>query len=82
MKSLKTAAALAGFVVVAGTAAPAFAQSAADVTPTSLNGAVNRLTQGPLDVMPLQVHIEKIVGRIAVSTATASGSSSRTTPSF
>ncbi|MFF4687429.1 hypothetical protein [Streptomyces sp. NPDC001307] len=53
MKSLKTAAALAGFVVVAGTAAPAFAQSAADVTPTSLNGAVNRLTQGPLDVMPL-----------------------------
>lgn len=53
MKPLKTAAVLVGSVVFAGTAAPAFAQSAADVTPTSLNGAVNRLTQGPLDVMPL-----------------------------
>ncbi|WP_330339879.1 hypothetical protein [Streptomyces sp. NBC_00557] len=53
MKSAKTAAVLAGSVALAGAAAPAFANSAADVTPTSLNGAVNTLTQGPVDVMPL-----------------------------
>ncbi|ARP70290.1 hypothetical protein LK07_11415 [Streptomyces pluripotens] len=57
MKSLKAAAVLAGSVALAGAAAPAFAYNAADVTPTSLNGAVNQLTKGPLtlhDVMPLQ----------------------------
>ncbi|MEU6279990.1 MULTISPECIES: hypothetical protein [unclassified Streptomyces] len=57
MKSLKAAAVVAGSVALAGVAAPAFAQSATDVTPTSLNGAVNRITEGPLtvhDVMPLQ----------------------------
>ncbi|MEU6578029.1 hypothetical protein [Streptomyces sp. NPDC046805] len=57
MKSLKAAAVVAGSVALAGVAAPAFAQNAADLTPTSLNGAVNTLTRGPLtvhDVMPLQ----------------------------
>ncbi|MFR9800098.1 hypothetical protein ACL02U_30025 [Streptomyces sp. MS06] len=54
MKSLKAAAVIAGSVALAGAAAPAFAQSAADLTPTSLNGAVNSLTKGPLDVTPLQ----------------------------
>ncbi|MGW1809070.1 hypothetical protein [Streptomyces sp. NPDC002078] len=57
MKSLKAAAVVAGSVALAGVAAPAFAYHAADVTPTSLNGAVNQLTKGPLtlhDVMPLR----------------------------
>ncbi|MET7284474.1 hypothetical protein [Streptomyces sp. NPDC005573] len=59
MKSLKAAAVVAGSVALAGVAAPAFATShnAADLTPTSLNGAVNRLASGPLtvgDLMPLQ----------------------------
>lgn len=57
MKSLKAAAVVAGTVALAGAAAPAFAHSAADVTPTSLTGAVNTLTSGqlaPADVMPLQ----------------------------
>jgi hypothetical protein len=57
MKSLKAAAVVAGSVVVAGAAAPAYAYNTADLTPTSLNGAVNTLTKGPIepmDVMPLQ----------------------------
>jgi hypothetical protein len=57
MKSLKAAAVVAGSLVLAGAAAPAFAQSTADLTPSSLNGAVNTLTKGPLnanDLMPLQ----------------------------
>ncbi|MFI1048788.1 hypothetical protein ACH4U3_23830 [Streptomyces griseoruber] len=57
MKSLKAAVVVAGSVVLAGAAAPAFAHEAADLTPTSLNGAVNTLTKGDLtarDVMPLQ----------------------------
>ncbi|MFJ2718194.1 hypothetical protein ACIQMV_12780 [Streptomyces sp. NPDC091412] len=54
MKSLKAAAVLAGSLALTGAAAPAFAQSAADLTPNSLNGAVNTLTKGPVDVMPLQ----------------------------
>ncbi|MFD8303001.1 hypothetical protein ACFV29_11725 [Streptomyces sp. NPDC059690] len=57
MKSLKAAAVLAGTVALAGAAAPAFAYNASDVTPTSLNGAVNTLTSGhiqPREVMPLQ----------------------------
>ncbi|MFB7503123.1 hypothetical protein [Streptomyces broussonetiae] len=56
MKSLKAAAVVAGSVALAGVAAPAFAYNAADVTPTSLNGAVNQLTKGPLtlnDAMPI-----------------------------
>ncbi|MEU6145561.1 hypothetical protein ABZ848_35090 [Streptomyces sp. NPDC047081] len=58
MKSLKAAAVVAGTVALAGAAAPAFAYNASDVTPTSLNGAVNTLTSGHLDpvdsAMPLQ----------------------------
>ncbi|MDF3297582.1 hypothetical protein [Streptomyces tropicalis] len=54
MKSLKAAAVVAGSLVMAGAAAPAFAQNQADLTPTSLNGAVNALAKGPIDVMPLQ----------------------------
>ncbi|MCX4700635.1 hypothetical protein OG252_32165 [Streptomyces sp. NBC_01352] len=57
MKSLKAAAVVAGSLVLAGAAAPAFAHDAADLTPTSLNGAVNTLTKGdlqPADAMPLQ----------------------------
>ncbi|MFI8227478.1 hypothetical protein ACIGDI_01480 [Streptomyces sp. NPDC085900] len=54
MKTLKAAAVIAGSLVLAGAAAPAFAYNSADLTPTSLNGAVNALTKGPIDVMPLQ----------------------------
>ncbi|GGW33550.1 MULTISPECIES: hypothetical protein [Streptomyces] len=56
MKSLKAAAVVAGSMVIAGAAAPAFA-TPADLTPSSLNGAVDTLTRGPItagDVMPLQ----------------------------
>ncbi|MFF4588656.1 hypothetical protein ACFY30_31380 [Streptomyces sp. NPDC000345] len=57
MKSLKAAAVVAGSVALAGVAAPAFAYDTADLTPTSLNGAVNTLTKEGItarDVMPLQ----------------------------
>ncbi|MFF8943044.1 hypothetical protein ACF1A5_12390 [Streptomyces sp. NPDC014864] len=54
MKSLKAAAVIAGSLVVAGAAAPAFAQGSADLAPTSLKDGVNTLTKGPIDVMPLK----------------------------
>ncbi|MFF9123135.1 hypothetical protein ACF09J_07535 [Streptomyces sp. NPDC014889] len=54
MKSLKAAAVLAGSLALTGAAAPAFAQNSADLTPTSLSGAVKTLAKGPIDVMPLQ----------------------------
>ncbi|MFF8989775.1 hypothetical protein ACF09H_07450 [Streptomyces sp. NPDC014983] len=57
MKSLKAAAVLAGSVALAGVAAPAFAYNPAGMTPSSLNGAVDRLAEGGValrDVMPLQ----------------------------
>jgi hypothetical protein len=56
MKSLKAAAVVAGSMVIAGAAAPAFAHDTADLTPTSLNGIVNTIAKGgyPVDVMPLQ----------------------------
>ncbi|EYT81152.1 MULTISPECIES: hypothetical protein [Streptomyces] len=54
MKSLKAAAVLAGSLVAVGAAAPAFAQNTSDLTPTSLNGAVNSLTREPIDVMPVK----------------------------
>ncbi|KQX82687.1 hypothetical protein [Streptomyces sp. Root1310] len=56
MKSLKAAAVVAGSIVLAGAAAPAFA-TPADLTPTSLNGAVDTLARGPInleDAMPVQ----------------------------
>lgn len=57
MKSLKAAAVVAGSLALAGAVAPAFAADTADLTPMSLNGGVNTLTQGPLDLSqasPLQ----------------------------
>ena len=54
MKSLKAAAVVAGSLVIAGAAAPAFAHDTADLTPTSLNVAVNTLTKGPLDLQQVQ----------------------------
>ncbi|MDQ0990991.1 hypothetical protein [Streptomyces sp. V3I7] len=57
MKSLKAVVVVAGSVALAGMAAPAFAQTASDLPPTSLNGAVDTLAAHPLqvdDVMPLQ----------------------------
>ncbi|MER6953826.1 MULTISPECIES: hypothetical protein [unclassified Streptomyces] len=56
MKSLKAAAVVAGSLALAGAAAPAFA-TPADLTPTSLNGAVDTLARGPInleDALPLQ----------------------------
>ena len=47
MKSLKAAAVVAGSLVIAGAAAPAFAHSAVDVPSSGLNGTViNRMSQG------------------------------------
>ncbi|MFE3638445.1 hypothetical protein [Streptomyces cellostaticus] len=57
MKPLKAAAVVAGSLVLAGAAAPAFAQNAADLRPAGLNGAVDALGRHPLtvrDVMPLK----------------------------
>ncbi|GAA3782120.1 hypothetical protein [Streptomyces chiangmaiensis] len=54
MKSLKAAAVVAGSLAVSGIAAPAFAGEASNVTPTSLNGALETITsQKSLDVRPL-----------------------------
>jgi hypothetical protein len=54
MKSLKAAAVVAGSLAVAGVAAPAFADDASGLTPTSLNGAVRSVTsQRTLDVRPV-----------------------------
>ncbi|MFF9162634.1 hypothetical protein ACF081_20620 [Streptomyces longwoodensis] len=54
MKSLKAAAAVAGTVALAGAATPAFAYDTAELTPTSINGAWNTLTKGPIDLMPVR----------------------------
>lgn len=49
MKSLKAAAVIAGSVVVAGIAAPAFALDVADVKP-GVTGAVNKIAKDPADL--------------------------------
>jgi hypothetical protein len=57
MKSLKAAAVVAGSVLAAGAAAPAFAHDTTDLRPTSVNGAVKTLAGShltPADAMPLQ----------------------------
>ncbi|MFD1663574.1 hypothetical protein ACFSL4_36815 [Streptomyces caeni] len=55
MKPFKAAAAVAGSLAVAGIAAPAVAQDASGLTPSSLNGALDTLThQQTLDVRPVQ----------------------------
>ncbi|MFF4210901.1 hypothetical protein ACFYZE_16405 [Streptomyces sp. NPDC001796] len=54
MKSLKAVAVVAGSLVAAGVAAPAFADDASDLTPTSLNGALQTVTtQKTLDIRPI-----------------------------
>lgn len=52
MKPLKAAAVVAGSMVIAGVAAPAFA---ADLTPTSLNGALDTIagSTSKIDAAPL-----------------------------
>ncbi|MEU9439779.1 hypothetical protein AB0D42_02375 [Streptomyces sp. NPDC048304] len=52
MKSLKVAAVLAGSLIAAGVAAPAFAAGTIDSLPTGLSGAID--TTAPLDVTRLQ----------------------------
>ncbi|MET8135345.1 hypothetical protein [Streptomyces sp. NPDC005251] len=58
MKSLKAAAVVAGSMVVAGAAAPAFAAGASGLTPSSLNGALETVTSqrslSAQDVLPVQ----------------------------
>ncbi|MFI8187413.1 hypothetical protein ACIF8T_01135 [Streptomyces sp. NPDC085946] len=55
MKSLKAAALVAGSLVAAGAAAPAYAYDPAALTPTSINGAVDAIGKMKrLDVMPLK----------------------------
>ncbi|MET9442493.1 hypothetical protein [Streptomyces sp. NPDC006610] len=54
MKPLQAAAVVAGSLVVAGAAAPAFAAPAGPTPPTSVTGAVKTITSEPVDVMPLR----------------------------
>lgn len=55
MKPFKAAVVAAGSLAVAVVAAPAVAQDASDLTPSSLNGALDTLThQQTLDVRPVQ----------------------------
>jgi len=55
MKPLKAAAVVAGSMVIAGAAAPAFAS---DLTPSSLNGAVGTLSsQSVLAAKPLHTNM-------------------------
>jgi hypothetical protein len=54
MKPLKAAAVVAGSLVVTGVAAPAFADNASGLTPTSLNGALQTVAdQKTLDISPV-----------------------------
>ncbi|MGY0485757.1 hypothetical protein [Streptomyces sp. WG-D5] len=55
MKSLKTAAVVAGSMALVGAAAPAFAS---DLTPMSLNGAVDTIASQPtLDASPVDSNL-------------------------
>lgn len=54
MKSLKAAAVVTGSLIIAGSTAPAFAQSATEVVHKSLNNAVNTLNRGPVQVQSLR----------------------------
>ncbi|MFE7839293.1 hypothetical protein ACFU53_25550 [Streptomyces sp. NPDC057474] len=54
MKSLKAAVVVTGSLIIAGAAAPAFAQNATEVVHKSLNNAVNTLGKGPVQVPPLK----------------------------
>ncbi|MGV9554819.1 hypothetical protein [Streptomyces sp. NPDC003401] len=54
MKSLKAAAVVAGSLVIAGAAAPAFANDTADLTPAGLNGVVDTPAPDSFDMTPLR----------------------------
>ncbi|MFE1753622.1 hypothetical protein [Streptomyces anandii] len=54
MKSLKTAALVAGSVVLAGAATPAFAQDGSGTTPAGLTGTVKQIAGGPVQVRPVK----------------------------
>ncbi|MEU2283135.1 hypothetical protein ABZ614_14595 [Streptomyces sp. NPDC013178] len=54
MKSVKVAAVIAGSLVIAGAAAPAFAQNANDVARNTLDNTVSTLNNGPVHVAPLE----------------------------
>ncbi|QYX79964.1 hypothetical protein [Streptomyces akebiae] len=54
MKSLKAAAVITGSLIIAGAAAPAFAQSATEVVHKSLSNTANTLNRGPVQVQPLK----------------------------
>ncbi|WP_435270315.1 hypothetical protein [Streptomyces sp. 1222.5] len=57
MKSLKAVVVVAGSVALAGAAAPAFASTAHDLPPMSLNGGLASIAEHPptvQDLMPLQ----------------------------
>ncbi len=54
MKSLKAVAVIAGSLVAASATAPAFANDTSNLTPTSLNGALETVAaQKTLDISPL-----------------------------
>jgi hypothetical protein len=54
MKSLKAAAVVTGSLIIAGAAAPAFAQNATEVVHKGLNDTVNVLNKGPVRAEPLK----------------------------
>ncbi|WP_406727492.1 hypothetical protein WJ438_26775 [Streptomyces sp. GD-15H] len=53
MKSLKAAAVLAGSLIAASMAAPAYAQDVTDLTSTGLDTGLNTRTAVPFELMPL-----------------------------
>ncbi|WP_156727995.1 hypothetical protein [Streptomyces apocyni] len=57
MKALKAAAVVAGSLVISGAAAPAFAS---DLTPSSLNGALNTVTSQGLKDVQGPVHTDAL----------------------
>ncbi|MCL6733259.1 hypothetical protein [Streptomyces neyagawaensis] len=54
MKSLKAAVVVTGSLIIAGAAAPAFAQNATEVVHKNLNDAVRTLDKGPVQTQPLR----------------------------
>ncbi|MFD3735199.1 hypothetical protein [Streptomyces sp. NPDC058632] len=53
MKSLKAAAVIAGSLIAAGMAAPAYAQDVTDLASTGLDTGLNTRTAVPFELMPL-----------------------------
>jgi hypothetical protein len=54
MKSLKAAAVVTGSLIIAGAAAPAFAQNATEVVHPSFNNAMRTLDKGPVQAQSLK----------------------------